>query len=103
MSQDFVSQELEAEMFHCLNPQKPHMCDKEDRMQTFPNSWYDHESPTPHELVDAGFCCMGSNDRVSCFYCGGQLFHWKLRDNPWYKHAKWFSLCKYVLKKQGVK
>ena len=30
MSQDSVSRELEAKMFHCLNPQKPHMCDKED-------------------------------------------------------------------------
>ena len=38
MPQDSVSRELEAEMFHCLNPQKPHMCDKEDRMRTFPNS-----------------------------------------------------------------
>ena len=103
MSQDSVSRELEAEMFHCLNPQKPHMCDKEDRMRTFPNSWYDQESPTPHELVNAGFYCMGSGDRVNCFYCGGRLFHWKLRDNPWYEHAKRFPLCKFVLKKQGVK
>ena len=58
------------------------MCDKEDCMRTFPNSWYDQESPTPHELVNAGFYYMGSGDRVSCFYCGGRLFHWKLRDNP---------------------
>ena len=83
MSQDFASRELEAEMFHCLNPQKPHMCDKEDHMQTFSNSWYDQESPAPHEPVDAKFYCMGSGDRVSCFYCGGQLFHWKVHDNPW--------------------
>ena len=79
------------------------MCDKEDRMRTFPNSWYDQESPTPHELVNAGFYYMGSGDRVNCFYCGGRLFHWKLRDNPWYEHAKWFPLCEFVLKKQGVK
>ena len=46
---------------------------------------------------------MGSGDRVSCFYCGGRLFQWKLRDNPWYEHAKWFPLCEFVLKKQGVK
>ena len=52
------------------------------------------ESPTPHELVDAGFYCMGSGDRVNCLYCGRQLFHWKLRDNPWHEHAKWFPLCK---------
>ena len=79
------------------------MCDKESRMRTFPNSWYGQESSTPHEMVDAGFCCMGSGDRVSCFYCGGQLFHWKLGDNSWYEHAKWFPLCEFYLKKQGVK
>ena len=103
MSQDSVSRELEAKMFHCLNPQKPHMCDKEDCMRTFSNSWYDQESSTPHELVDARFYCMGSGDRVSSFYCGGKLFDWKLRNSPWYEHAKWFPLCKFVLKKQGVK
>ena len=103
MSQDSVSRELEAEMFCCLNLQKPYMCDKEDRMRSFPNSWYDQESSTPHELVDARFFCMGSCDRVSCFYCGERLFHWKLCDNPWYEHAKWFPLCEFVLKKQGVK
>ena len=65
--------------------------------------FHDQESPTPHELVNAGFYYMGSGDRVSCFYCGGRLFHWKLRDNPWYEHAKWFLLCEFVLKKQGVK
>ena len=46
---------------------------------------------------------MGSGDRVNCFYCGGQSFHCKLRDNPWYQDAKWFPLCECVLKKQGVK
>ena len=38
MSQDSVSQELEAEMFRCLNLQKPHMCDKKvvcEPFQTF--------------------------------------------------------------------
>ena len=103
MPQDSVSRELQVKMFRCLNPQKPHMCEKEDRMQTFSNSWYDQESATRHELVDARFYCMSSGDHVSCFYCGGQLFHWKLSDNPWYEHVKWFSLCKFVLKKQGVK
>ena len=104
MSQNFVFRELEAEMFRCLNPQKPHMCDKEDRMQTFSNSWYDQESPRPHKMVDAGFYYMSPGDCVSCFYCAGLLFHWKLRDNPWYEHAKWLSFFReLVLKKQGVK
>ena len=46
---------------------------------------------------------MDSDDRVSCFYCGKQLFHCKLRDNPWYEHTKWFLLCEFVLKKQSAK
>ena len=72
-------------------------------MRTFSNFWYDQESPTPHELADAGFYYRGSGDRVSCFYCGGQLFHWKLRDNLWYQQTKQFPLCEFVLEKQDVK
>ena len=51
-------------------------------------------------MVDAGFYCIGSGNSVCCFYCGGGLFY--SCDNPWYKHAKWFPMCKFVLKKQGV-
>ena len=71
---DSVSRELEAEMFCYLDLQKSHICDKKGRMQTFPNYWYNQENATSHELVDAGFYCMGSGDRTSCFYCGGQFF-----------------------------
>ena len=68
----FCLSKVRTETFCCLNAQKPHMCDKKGRTQTFPNSWYDQEIPTPHELVDAVFYCMGSGDRVNCFYCGEQ-------------------------------
>ena len=53
-------------------------------------------------MVDAGFYYKGSGDRVLCFYCDKGLFYWKPRDNPWYKHAKWFPICEFVLEKQGV-
>ena len=53
-------------------------------------------------MVDAGFYYKGSGDRVLCFYCGGGLLYWKPHENPWYEYAKWFPMCKLVLKKQGV-
>ena len=43
-----------------------------------------------------------SYERVICFYCGGGLKNWESNDNPWYENAKWFPLCEYVLKKQGM-
>ena len=67
--------EWEAQMFCCLSPQNPLMCDEEDRMRIFPPSWCDQQRPTPREMVDAGFYCEGSGDRVLCFYCGGGLFY----------------------------
>ena len=54
-------------------------------------------------MVDAGFYYKGSGDHVLCFYRGEGLFYWKPHDNPWYKHAKWFPMCEFVLKKQAVK
>ena len=101
-SDEAIKREWEAQMFRCLSPQNPLMCDEEDRMRTFPSSWCDQERPTPREMVDAGFYYKGSGDRVLCFYCGGGLFYWKPHDNPWYEHAKWFPMCEFVLKKQGV-
>ena len=99
---EVIKKEWEAQMFRCLSPQNPLMCDEEDRMRTFPPSWCDQECPTAREMVDAGFYYKGSGDRVLCFYCGGGLLYWKPHDNPWYEHAKWFPMCEYVLKKQGV-
>ena len=101
-SDEAIKREWEAQMFRWLSPQNPLMCDEEDRMRTFPASWCDQDRPTPHEMVDAGFYYKGSGDRVLCFYCGGGLFYWKPHDNPWYEHAKWFPMCEFVLKKQGV-
>ena len=97
-----IKREWKAQMFRCLSPQNPLMYDEEHRMKTFSPSWCDQERPTPRKIVDAGFYCKGSGDRVLCFYCAGGLFYWKPHDNPWYKHAKWFPMCEFVLKKQGV-
>ena len=92
-----LERELEPQVFCCLSLQNPLMCDKEDCMKTFPQSWYDQEHPTLCEMVDAGFYCKGSGNHVHCFYCGEGLFCWKPCHNPWYKHIKWFPMCKFIL------
>ena len=70
-------------------------------MKTFEN-WNSKINATPPELVDAGFYYLGAGDRVTCFYCGGGLKNSEVKDNPWYEHAKFYPLCKYVLRKQSV-
>ena len=97
-----IERELEAQLFCCLSLQNPLMYDEEDHMKIFSQSWYDQEHPMPREMVDASFYYKGSGERVLCFYCGEDLFYRKPRNNPWYKHAKWFPICKFFLKKQGV-
>ena len=74
-SDEAIKRELEAQMFLCLSPQYPLMCDEQDCMRTFPPSCCDQERPAPREIEDAGFYCKGSGDRVLCFYCGGGLFY----------------------------
>ena len=50
-----IKREWEAQIFRCLSPQNPLMCDEKDRMRTFPLSWCNQERPTPREMEDAGF------------------------------------------------
>ena len=38
VSDETIKKEWEAQMFRCLSPQNPLMCDEEDRMRTFPPS-----------------------------------------------------------------
>ena len=71
-------------------------------METFRNSLCNQKRPADQEMVHEGFYYKRYGDCVCCFYCEGQPFQWKPYDNPWYKHAKWFPLCEYVLKKRGV-
>ena len=57
---------------------------------------------TCREFADAGFYYLGDRDRVKCFYCNGGLKNWEPTDDPFQEHAKWYSLCEYILKKRGV-
>ena len=93
--------ENKDKMFPCRSPYKPQLCSSTKRLQTFQNKSI-VERITPREMADAGFYYLGDGDRVGCFYCGGKLMNWLSNDNPWYEHAKWFPLCEYVLRKQGL-
>ena len=64
--------------------------------------WTTKINATPRELVDGGFYYLGTGDRLTCFYCGGGLKNWEVKDNPWYEHAKFYPLCEYLLRKQSV-
>lgn len=52
-------------------------------------------------IAEAGFFFTGKDDNVACYYCGGGLHQWEENDDPWILHAKWFSLCPYVLLSKG--
>ena len=90
------------ESFACRAPYNPHMLNSDDHLHSFTKNWPVKEHVIPHEMADAGFYYSDDSDRVICFYCGGGLKNWEPKDNLWYEHAKWFPLCEYVLKKQGM-
>ena len=98
---DSIAENVE-EPFACHAPYNPHMVNSDERLQSFTKTWPVKGHVTPREMADAGFYYLDDSDRVICFYCGGGLKNWEPNDNPWYEHAKWFPLCEYVLKKQGV-
>ena len=100
---DLLRQNMTSQL-PCLFPINSQTYKKLDRLQTFkaPNIWLHHILATLNELEDVGFFYLGENDRVKCFYCNGGLRNWKSDERSWEEHAKWFSLCKYVLQRQGV-
>ena len=62
-----IKKEWKAQMFRCLSPQNPLICDEKDCMRSFPPSWCHQECPTLREMVNADFYYKGSGDRVLCF------------------------------------
>ena len=90
--------------FPCNFPRQSHMRKCAERLETFANpNWpADRIRATSFEIACAGFYYLGDKDRVKCFYCDGGLQNWERNDNPWFEHAKWFPLCEFLLKKQGI-
>jgi len=88
----------------CANPHNAHMRNQEAREKTFgaPSSWPRAKvMATPADMADAGLFYLGQQDRVKCWYCNGGLQNWKMYDNPWFEHAKWYPTCEYVLAIKG--
>jgi len=52
-------------------------------------------------LCQAGFYFTGFDDQVRCFYCSGGLREWRITDDPWEEHARWFPDCAFLLQQKG--
>ncbi|XP_070170327.1 uncharacterized protein [Polyergus mexicanus] len=59
-------------------------------------------SRTKEEFAAAGLFYAGNYDQTLCYYCGGKLTFWKLEDDPWEHHAKWFNHCPYLHMVKGT-
>lgn len=93
-----------AEIFHCVNANRPDMTSVMSRMETFHTPWR-HQSTRASitEIAEAGLFYIGQSDSTTCFYCNGGIQNWDYNDDPWIEHAKWFPDCPFVLSKKGIK
>ncbi|XP_053390831.1 E3 ubiquitin-protein ligase XIAP-like, partial [Mercenaria mercenaria] len=82
-------------------PKHPDFATRSARLSSF-SHWTLGQMITPENLAEAGFFSSGTKDNVKCFFCGGELQDWKLGDNPWIEHARWFPNCAYVKQCKGV-
>lgn len=55
------------------------------------------------QLADAGLFYTSIGDRVRCFSCGCDIVDWDENDDPWKRHALWFSNCEYLKLVKGQK
>ncbi|XP_039211553.1 E3 ubiquitin-protein ligase XIAP isoform X1 [Crotalus tigris] len=76
----------------------PSMADFAKRLQTF-GVW--NYSMSKEWLAQAGFYSLGIGDGVQCFSCGGGLKEWKVGEDPWEEHARWYPGCKYLGEEKG--
>ncbi|XP_038059133.1 baculoviral IAP repeat-containing protein 3-like [Patiria miniata] len=82
-------------------PKYPDYAGENARVATYANGWPGILGITPQQLARAGFFYTGEGDSTKCFYCGGGLKHWESTDEPWTEHAKWFSVCEWLLQQRG--
>ncbi|MEE6496962.1 hypothetical protein FKM82_002546 [Ascaphus truei] len=76
----------------------PAMNQYKSRLESFAQWKYPSNKET---LAKAGFYSTGEGDATKCFYCGGSLKDWKLKEDPWKQHATWFPGCKFLLEEKG--
>ncbi|XP_038059132.1 baculoviral IAP repeat-containing protein 7-like [Patiria miniata] len=82
-------------------PKYPDYAWENARVATYDKGWPGILGITPQQLARAGFFYTGEGDSTKCFYCGGGLKHWESTDEPWTEHAKWFSVCEWLLQQRG--
>ncbi|XP_065584262.1 E3 ubiquitin-protein ligase XIAP-like [Artemia franciscana] len=80
---------------HC-GPKHPSKSTFEARLKTFAN-WNYSDRMDPSKLAEAGFFYLGVSDKVNCFHCDNSLDRWKVTDDPWVEHARWFSECLFLI------
>lgn len=81
-------------------PDSPRYAPASARLRTFAR--YPAEHPIPGQrLCDAGFFYTGFDDHVRCFYCSGGIKEWRLTDEPWVEHARWFPDCLFLNRVKG--
>ncbi|KAM8953456.1 E3 ubiquitin-protein ligase XIAP isoform 4-T4 [Pelodytes ibericus] len=78
--------------------ENPAMIQYKARLDSFGKWFY---SSNKEALAKAGFYCTGEEDATKCFYCGGVLKDWKLKEDPWEEHAKWYPGCKFLIDEKG--
>jgi baculoviral IAP repeat-containing protein 7/8 len=71
-----------------------------NRVHTF-NEWPIDAKKSKLQLAQAGFYYTGKGDRVICFSCGGGFKDWEEDNDPWEKHAKYYSECEYLKLMKG--
>ncbi|XP_033739515.1 E3 ubiquitin-protein ligase XIAP-like isoform X2 [Pecten maximus] len=94
---------IQLQWAQIYSPKHPHMDTTAKREESFKPSWpQDFVMQTPRQLAQAGFFYTGATDTVRCHYCDGGLREWEPNDDPWTEHARWFPLCKFVIKIKGL-
>ncbi|XP_066437788.1 E3 ubiquitin-protein ligase XIAP isoform X2 [Eleutherodactylus coqui] len=78
--------------------ENPTMSQMKARLESFANWPY---AINKEMLAKAGFYSTGEHDATRCFTCGGELRDWKVRDDPWELHARWYPGCKFLVDEKG--
>lgn len=84
------------------NPEYAVYSSESNRRETFNEiGWPQKLYILRDSLAKAGFFYCSHADYVLCFECNGKLKNWKVTDDPWEIHARYFSKCAYLLKEKG--
>ncbi|XP_045136593.1 baculoviral IAP repeat-containing protein 3-like [Portunus trituberculatus] len=73
----------------------PHLNTSVSRLRTF-SRWPKETRVDAEKLSDAGFFYTGLSDFVQCFHCGGGLFAWRAKDDPFANHARYYPHCSFI-------